>query len=81
MKLMHWSNYGWGMGFGFGWFLMALFWILVILGIIYLIKAIAGGRKWEEKEDTALEILKKRYAKGEVNKEEFEKIKNDLMKT
>ncbi len=78
---MHWGNYGWGMGFGFGWLLMALFWILVILGVIYLVKLIAGGRKGEDKEETALEIVKKRYAKGEINKEEFEKIKNDLMKT
>ncbi len=78
---MHWGNYGWGMGFGFGWLLMAPFWILVILGVIYLVKLIAGGRKGEDKEETALEIVKKRYAKGEINKEEFEKIKNDLMKT
>lgn len=78
---MHWSNYGWGMGFGFGWLLMILFWVLVILGVIYLIKLIAGGKKGEEKEPRAVEILKKRYAKGEINKEEFEKVKNDLMNT
>jgi len=78
---MHWSNYGWGMGFGFGWLLMILFWVLVILGVIYLIKLIAGGKKGEEKEPTAIEVLKKRYAKGEINKEEFEKVKNDLMNT
>ena len=78
---MHWSNYGWGMGFGFGWLLMILFWVLVILGVIYLIKSIAGGKKGEEKEPRAVEILKKRYAKGEINKEEFEKVKNDLMNT
>lgn len=78
---MHWSNYGWGMGFGFGWLLMILFWVLVILGVIYLIKLIAGGKKGEEKEPAAIEVLKKRYAKGEINKEEFEKVKNDLMNT
>jgi putative membrane protein len=77
---MHWGDYGWGIGFGWGWFFMVIFWILVILGIIYLIKVVAGRGKGIEKEDTPLNILKKRYAKGEITKEEFEKIKDDLTK-
>lgn len=78
---MHWDNYGWGMGFGFGWFFMIVFWVLLIFGVVYLVKLIAGGPKREEKGDTALDILKKRYAKGEISKEEFEKIRDDLIKT
>jgi putative membrane protein len=75
---MH-GDYGWGMGFGFGWLFMLLFWILVILGIVFLIKILAGGLKSDRREESALEILKKRYAKGEINKEEFEEKKKELL--
>lgn len=60
---MHWGDYGWGIGFG--WFFMVIFWLLVILGVVCIIKLITGTGKREEREDTALDILKKRYAKGE----------------
>lgn len=59
---------------------MIVFWVLVILGVVYLIKLVAGGAGREEKRESALEILKRRYAKGELTKEEFEKMKDDLTK-
>lgn len=71
---MHWGNYGWWMGFG--WIFMIIFWIFVILGFIYLVKLVLEAKK--EKGETALDILKKRYARGEITKEEFEEKKKDI---
>ena len=86
-------GYDWGMGpgmmgwgYGMGWFgmiIMAAFWIAVIVGIVFLIRwlvlsARAEGHK-AHPEDSALEILKKRYARGEIGKEEFEEKKKDLV--
>lgn len=90
--LFQWRDNDWGMGpgmmgwgYGMGWFwlfMMIAFWIAVIAGIIFLIRWIAKssgpGRGESRAEDSALEILKKRYAKGEINKEEFEEKKRDL---
>ena len=72
---MH-RDYGWGMGSG--WVFMIFFWVLVILGVLYFIRIVTTSAKKDASGDTALDILKKRYAKGEITKEKFEKIKNDL---
>jgi putative membrane protein len=75
---MHW-DYGWGMGFGL--VFMVIFWALVILGVVYIYKMIAERSRPSGKSESALDILKKRYAKGEITKEELEKMKDDLMKS
>ena len=67
--MMHWGNFG-GMGFGFGWIFMILFWLLVILGIVYILKNMFSSRVLA-KNETAEDILKKRYAAGEITKSEF----------
>jgi putative membrane protein len=57
-----------------------LFWILVILGVVVLVKwLIEKDKKGSEGGEGALEILKKRYARGEIDKEEFEQKKKDLL--
>lgn len=76
--MMQWGNYSWGMGFG--WIFMVLFWVLVAAVVVYVVKLVAGGKGSEGTGTSALDILKKRYAKGEISKEEFERMKDDLMK-
>jgi putative membrane protein len=64
---------GWMMGIG-----IIIFWILVIIVVVYLIRYLSRGQTRSEKEETALDILKKRYAGGEIAKEEFDRTKRDL---
>ena len=70
-------NWGWGI---FGASHMVLWWILIILGIVVLIKWLFGGssRRDSGTADRALEILKERYARGEIGKDEFEQKRRDL---
>ena len=69
---MHWGG-DFGMGFGGGWIFMILFWGLIILGVVYLIKILLGGGSTvEKKSESAQEVLEKRFARGEMSKEEFE---------
>lgn len=72
------DGYGYGMMGGGYWILGLIFWILVIIGIVLLIKYLWEGRGANRAEETALEILKKKYAMGEISKEEFEEKKKDL---
>jgi len=74
------SDYGWGWGMGFGMISVVLFWVLVILGIVILVKWVAGGPSGagQPPVKTALDILKERYARGEIGRDEFEQKKRDL---
>lgn len=72
----HMENIGWGMGFG--WVFMLLFWGLIILGIAALIKSLWSSNGRRAKPKTALDMLQERYACGEINREEYERMKRDL---
>ena len=71
-----WGFWGaWGIGMML---FMLLFWGLVIVGIVLGIRWLVSQGK-DSRSDSALEILRQRYARGEINKEEFEAKKRDLV--
>ena len=86
-----WQGYGYGMmgsgmmgGFG-AMGLMGVFWIVVVGAIIWAVVAAArgtgqtGGSDSASRSESAQEILKRRYARGEINKAEYEEKKKDLV--
>ncbi len=74
--MMHWGNYGWGMGFG--WPYMIIFWIVVIGAIFYFARITLRKSDCMMQPERPLDILKRRYARGEITREEFERAKKDL---
>ncbi len=81
--MMGWGGYGgFGMGMGIvGGLFMLLFWGLIIVGLVMLVRWL-----WDQTRHGAspgaieapLDILKRRYARGEIGKEEYDRMKQDL---
>jgi putative membrane protein len=80
---MMWPGYGWGFG--------SMGWIMPLIGVIVLALIVWGIVMFVRRGNTgccgysqstaesALAILKRRYAKGEINKEEFEEKKKAIV--
>jgi putative membrane protein len=72
---------GWGVMGPLAWIFMLLLWGFAVFGLVWAVRLLfPGSETGEENKDreTPLEILKARYARGEIDKEEFERIKKDL---
>ncbi len=72
----------WGMGW-FGMIFMIAFWVLLIVGLVFLVKWLiqttSSGKTDGRMGSSAIEILKERYARGEIDQAEFEVKKKDLL--
>jgi putative membrane protein len=80
-SMMGWDSFGMGMGAGWGWLgliFMILFWVLIIIGLVALIRWLTNQGRGKTRGKSPLNILEERYAKGEIDKEEFKEKKKDL---
>ena len=72
----------WGMHDGMGWWMvfggvwMLLFWGAVIWLVAWAVTRVGGGRSTDS--DTPLDIVQRRYARGEITRDEFEQLRKDL---
>ncbi|MBI2409630.1 SHOCT domain-containing protein [Candidatus Kaiserbacteria bacterium] len=75
---------GWGMmgnplGWAVGGVMMLVFWVVFIGLIVWAVREFSGRHyRRDSRDSSALEILKERYARGEIDREEFESKKRDL---
>ncbi len=63
-----------------GGFFSFLMWILIIILIIWIIRNYSSLKRDDKKDSNSIDILKERYAKGEIEREEFETKRKDLLK-
>ena len=79
------GNYYYNHMFDGGWYgnswmglVMILFWVAIIVFVVLIVRGVTGDKEIGRKEKSALEILEKRYVRGEIDKKEFEQKKKDL---
>lgn len=71
------NMFGWGLG---GSLMMIIFWGAIIFFIVWLVRELKGNNSSSTpKSKSSIDILKERYAKGEIDKQEFEEKKRDLI--
>ncbi|MBI1396835.1 MAG: SHOCT domain-containing protein [Betaproteobacteria bacterium] len=72
---MGWNYMGWN-DMGFGMIGSVVFWIVIIAVLLYVFRG--RGNDTTERPRSALDILNERYARGEIEKEEFDRKRRDL---
>lgn len=74
---------GWGFGFNpLGWVVMLLFWLLIIGGVallaVWFFRQATPAAMGPHPPTSALDILKERYARGEITREQYEEMRHEI---
>ena len=74
------GGWAWGLAMGLGWLAMLAFWGAILVGIVLVVRALArsSGASSGGHEESALAILKRRYAAGELTREQFDEMRRVL---
>jgi len=75
------GGYGFGAGMGFGGIGMILVWVVLIVAAVLAVRWVVDRSHPDagvHRERGALDILRERYARGEIDKEEFDRKRRDL---
>lgn len=71
----------WHMDDGMGWWmLLGSFWFVFFWAVVIwvMVRVSERGNRNQEAEESAIEILRRRYARGEIDKEQFDQMRRDL---
>lgn len=72
------GGYGMPGGYGFGGLFMIVWWVLIIIGIVMLVKWLANSKGLRGGNSKALDTLNERYARGEIDEQDYKQRKSDL---
>jgi putative membrane protein len=73
--------YGWWPWAPFGWFFFIPLFFIAFFALRFFWWGPWGGRGWYNHGDSAMQVLRERFARGEITKEQFEQMRNELAQT
>jgi putative membrane protein len=73
----HWGGWMWGAGMWLGGLAMLIFWGALIVGAVLVVRLL-GGLPSHDERTSPLDVLKRRYASGEITREQYEQMRKDL---
>lgn len=68
-------------GGALGVFLFVVFWGMIIFGLFLFVKSLNSLTSKKKNNEEALQLLKMRYAKGDIDRKEYEEMRKEILST